>query len=203
MNTDIRRHAPAVARNRDAILDVLRLYLPSRGLVLEVASGSGEHAVHFAEASPAELRFQPTDPDPEARISIDAWTASTGLANVAPALALDATSPTWPVERAEIVICVNMIHDAPWAATIGLMRGAARVLTPDGTLLVYGPFRRGGKHTAPSNAAFDESLRARDPAAGVRDLESVVKLARASGFEAPEIHEMPANNLSLAFRRGG
>ena len=131
------------------------------------------------------------------------WTASAGLANVAPALALDATSPTWPVERAEIVICVNMIHVAPWAATIGLMRGAARVLTPDGTLFVYGPFRRGGKHTAPSNAAFDESLRARDPAWGVRDLEAVIKLARANGFEAPEIHEMPANNLSLAFRRGG
>lgn len=196
--TDPRREAPAVARNRDAILDVLRGILPARGLLLEVASGSGEHALHFAPTFPG-LAFQPSDPDPEARASIDAWCA--GVANIRPAIALDAAAPHWPLDHADAVLCINMIHIAPWAACEGLMRGAARLLPEGAPLVLYGPFRRGGAHTAPSNAAFDESLRARDPAWGVRDLEAVVAEAAGAGFGPPDITAMPANNLTVAFRR--
>jgi hypothetical protein len=194
--TDARREAPAVARNRDAILAVLRGILPARGLLLEVASGSGEHALHFAAALPG-LIFQPSDPEPDARASIDAWCA--GVANIRPAVALDAAAPDWPVDRADALLCINMIHIAPWAACEGLLRGAARILPPGAPLVLYGPFRRGGAHTAPSNAEFDESLCARDPSWGVRDLEAVA--AAATGFGPPEIHPMPANNLTVAFRR--
>jgi hypothetical protein len=158
--TDARREAPAVARNRDAILDVLRGILPARGVLLEVASGSGEHALHFAPAFPG-LTFQPSDPDPDARASIDAWCA--GVPNIRPALALDAAAPDWPVARAEAVLCINMIHISPWASCEGLLRGATRVLPPGAPLILYGPFKRGGAHTAPSNEAFDADLRARDP----------------------------------------
>jgi SAM-dependent methyltransferase len=195
--TDPRRFAPAAARNRDAILDVLRRVLPPRGLVLEVASGSGEHCAHLAAALPA-LTFQPSDPDAGARASIDAWAA--GAPNIRPALALDAARPPWPVAAADAVLCVNMIHIAPWAACEGLVRGAAAL---GAMLVLYGPFRRGGAHTAPSNAAFDESLRARDPAWGVRDLEAVAALAAREGFGTPEATEMPANNLTVVFRRAG
>ncbi len=194
--TDARGEAPAVARNRDAILAVLRGILPARGLLLEVASGSGEHALHFAPAFPG-LTFQPSDPDADARASIDAWCA--GVPNIRPALALDAATQDWPLDRADAVLCINMIHIAPWSACEGLLRGAARILPPGALLTLYGPFKRGGAHTAPSNADFDESLRARDPAWGVRDLEAVV--AAATGFDPPEIHTMPANNLTVAFRR--
>lgn len=194
--SDARREAPAVARNRDAILAVLRGILPARGLLLEVASGSGEHALHFAPAFP-DLVFQPSDPDPDARASIDAWCA--GVANIRPAIALDAAAPDWPVDRADALLCINMIHIAPWAAWLGLLRGAARILPPGAPLILYGPFKRGGAHTAPSNAAFDDDLRARNPAWGVRDLEAVAAVAR--GFGPPEIHTMPANNLTVAFRR--
>jgi SAM-dependent methyltransferase len=193
----MRRQAPAAARNRDPILDVLRPHLPSRGLVLEVASGSGEHTAHFAQALP-ETTFQPSDPDPAARASIDAW--SQGLANVRPALTLDAAADSWPVGRADAIVCINMIHIAPWAAAVGLIRGAARLLPPDGTLFLYGPYLRHGVPTAPSNAAFDCDLRARNPAWGLRDLDAVSTLAAAHGFSAPHIVEMPANNLSLVFR---
>jgi hypothetical protein len=196
--TDARREAPAVARNRDAILEVLRGILPPRGLLLEVASGSGEHALHFAPAFP-DLMFQPSDPDAEARASIDAWCA--GAKNIRPALALDAAAPDWPVQRADAVLCINMIHIAPWAACLGLLRGAARVLPSGAPLVFYGPFKRGGAHTAPSNEAFDESLRARDPAWGVRDLEAVAEAAAAAGFGPPGVTAMPANNLTVAFRR--
>jgi len=198
---DKRRYASATLRNRDAILGVLKQNLPDSGLVLEVASGSGEHALHFAEASAADLVFQPSDPDPGARASIDAWAASLDLPNVRPAVALDASAEAWPVVRADAVICINMIHIAPWAAATGLMRGAASVLPPKGILYLYGPYRRGGRHTAPSNEAFDQSLRTRNPAWGVRDLETVIELAASHGFAAPAIEEMPANNLSLIFRR--
>jgi SAM-dependent methyltransferase len=198
---DKRRYAPATLRNRDAILGVLKPYLSSSGLVLEVASGSGEHALHFAQASAASLVFQPSDPDSGARASIDAWAASLRLPNVRPAVALDAAAEAWPVAHADAVICINMIHIAPWEAAVGLMRGAARVLPPEDVLYLYGPYRRGGRHTAPSNEAFDLSLRARNPSWGVRDLEAVVELAQNHGFAAPEVEEMPANNLSLFFRR--
>jgi SAM-dependent methyltransferase len=196
----MKRHAPATARNRQPILDVLRSRLPPDGLVLEVASGSGEHVVHFA-ATLRHLVFQPSDPSAAARASIDDWAGASGLANVRPAVALDAEAPAWPVERAAAVLCSNMIHIAPWSAAIGLIAGASRVLPADGLLYLYGPDRRHGRHTAPSNDAFDRDLRERNAAWGVRDLEAVTELAAAHGFEAPEIIDMPANNLSLAFRR--
>jgi SAM-dependent methyltransferase len=196
----MRRHAPATARNRQPILDVLRQHLPEAGLVLEVASGSGEHVMHFAAALP-RLVFQPSDPDSDARASIDDWARETGLANVRPALALDAQSKAWPVEQADAVLCCNMIHIAPWPAATGLIAGAGRLLSRDGLLYLYGPYRRGGRHTAPSNDAFDRDLRRRNPAWGVRDLEEVAAYANENGFGAPEIVEMPANNLSLIFRR--
>jgi len=202
MSEDARLYAPAAARNRDPIWSVLRNLLPAQGLVLEVASGSGEHAVHFAERAAPALIFQPSDPDPSARASIDAWIASTGLPNVRPALALDATAATWPIAHADVVICFNMIHIAPWEAAVGLIRGAARILASDGLLFLYGPFKREGRHTAPSNEAFDRDfLKARNPAWGVRDLEQVEACAREAGFGSPQIAEMPANNLSVAFRR--
>jgi SAM-dependent methyltransferase len=196
----MRRHAPATARNRQPILDVLRQHLPEAGLVLEVASGSGEHVMHFAAALP-RLVFQPSDPDGDARASIDDWARETGLANVRPAVALDAQSKAWPVEQADAVLCCNMIHIAPWPAATGLIAGAGRLLSRDGLLYLYGPYRRGGRHTAPSNDAFDRDLRRRNPAWGVRDLEEVAAYANENGFGAPEIVEMPANNLSLIFRR--
>ncbi len=195
--SDARQHAPATQRNRDVILDVLRRVLPPSGLVLEVASGTGEHALHFAGALPG-LTFQPSDPDLAALASIDAWTG--GVANIRPPLQLDATAATWPVTTADAVLCINMIHIAPWAAAVGLFAGAARILGPGAPLYLYGPYRRNGAHTAPSNEAFDQSLKQRDPAWGVRDLEAVIALA-AADFSGPDITEMPANNLSLVFRR--
>jgi SAM-dependent methyltransferase len=202
MSEDARQYAPAAARNRDPIWSALQSSLPEAGLVLEVASGSGEHVVHFAQCSGPDLVFQPSDPDPRARDSIDAWTAATGLPNIRPALALDATSETWPITHADAVLCFNMIHIAPWEAAIGLVHGAARVLPLGGILFLYGPFKREGRHTAPSNAAFDRDfLQARNPDWGVRDLEAVAALAAAQGFAAPDVVEMPANNLSVLFRR--
>ena len=196
----MKREAPAAARNRQPILEVLRDRLPARGLVLEVASGTGEHALHFATALPG-LVFQPTDPAPEARASIDAWVADSGLANLRPALALDPSRPDWPVAAADAVLCCNMIHISPWTSAIGLIAGAGRILPPGGLLYLYGPYRRGGRHTAPSNEAFDADLKRRNPAWGVRDLEAVAALAADSGFGTPEIVEMPANNLSVMFRQ--
>jgi hypothetical protein len=197
---DARIHAPAASRNRDPILGVLRRVLPPSGLVLEVASGSGEHAVHFAAALPG-LVFQPSDPDPERRASIDAWTASIGLPNVRPALSLDATEGHWPVQAAHAVLCFNMIHIAPFAAALGLLRGAARALGKGGRLVLYGPFRRDGAHTTPSNTAFDADLRARNPEWGVRNLENVAAEGARAGFGAPMVEAMPANNLCLIFQR--
>ena len=196
----MRREAPAAARNRQPILEVLQPRLPAAGLVLEIASGTGEHIVHYAAARP-DLTFQPSDPDADARASVDDWVRTLGLANVRPAIEIDVTRTAWPVERADAVLCCNMIHIAPWEATIGLVGGAARLLSRGGLFYLYGPYRRDGRHTAPSNEAFDTDLRRRNPAWGVRDLETVVDLARTSGFSAPEIVEMPANNLSLLFNR--
>ena len=200
MMNDARRYAPSAARNRDAILKALTPYLPNYGRVLEVASGSGEHTMHFAAAHP-RLMFQPSDPDPDGRASTDAWTRHLGLTNVEPAIELDVTQGSTPAIKADVVICINMIHIAPWSAIVGLMRSAAILLPPDGLLYLYGPYRRTGEHTAPSNAAFDADLKARNPAWGVRDLEAVVKLAADQCFSAPDIEAMPANNLSLFFRR--
>jgi SAM-dependent methyltransferase len=196
----MKRQAPAAARNRQPILDVLQPRLPREGLVLEVASGTGEHIVHYATARP-ELTFQPSDPDVDARASVDDWVRTLGLANVRPALEIDVTARTWPVERADAVLCCNMIHIAPWEAAVGLVAGAARVLSLGGLFFLYGPYRQGGRHTAPSNEAFDADLKRRNPAWGVRDIEAVIDLAGAQGFSTPEIVEMPANNLSLLFNR--
>ena len=195
---DHRRTAPATQRNRDPILEVLRRILPPTGLVLEIASGTGEHVAHFAAALP-ELHWQPSDPDPMARTSIAAWVA--GMENVLSPLLLDASAEKWPVERAEAVICINMVHISPWTATAGLMRGAAAILKPGAPLYLYGPYRREGGHTAPSNAIFDADLRARNPAWGVRDLEAVVEEAGRNRLALDDVVEMPANNLSLMFRR--
>jgi SAM-dependent methyltransferase len=202
---DARLFSPAAERNRDPILAVLRAQLGASGQVLELASGSGEHIVHFAQHLPGHI-FQPSDPDAAARASIDAWVAETGLDNINPAIAIDAAAPVWPVAgalaaRVDAVLCINMIHISPWAATEGLMRGAAQVLEPGGLLYLYGPYLREGTPTADGNLAFDASLRARDPAWGLRDLATVAACARRAGFDGPEVIEMPANNLSVCLRR--
>ena len=214
-----KRHAPATERNRDAILAVLRDELLSSGLVLEVASGSGQHVVHFAAALPA-LDWQPSDPDPAALASIESWRQEAGLPNVRPPLRLDA-SADWPVERADAVLCVNMqsnscvpqksigyaacvcinmVHISEWAATVGLFRGCAKLLPSGAPLILYGPYLENEVETAPSNLAFDRSLKARNPEWGLRDLVEVDRVAAEHGFERSRRVEMPANNLTLVYR---
>jgi len=197
---DRRLEYPATARNRDAILDALRGVLPASGLVLEIASGSGEHVVHFARAFP-NLTFQPSDPEDAALQSIAAWTQDSGLKNIRPPVMLDAASGQWPVHAADAILCINMIHIAPWRAAEGLFRGASKLLQPGAPLYLYGPYRRADVVTAPSNEAFDASLKSRNPEWGLRDLETVAALARDEGFSRAAITEMPANNLSVVFRR--
>ena len=197
--------SPAALRNRGPILEILRLHLPASGAVLELASGSGEHVIHFAAALP-NLVFQPSDPDSQARASITARVAQENLPNVREPLDLDACAGAWrlPAEIAGslvAVLCVNMIHIAPWQAALGLLDGAANALSPRGLLYLYGPYRRAGKHTAPSNEAFDRDLRARNPQWGVRNLEDVIAEAAARQFVLAEITQMPANNLSVLLRR--
>ena len=198
--SDARRFAPATQRNREPILAVLRRVLPAEGVLLEVASGTGEHAAFFAAALP-RLIIQPSDADAQNLASIAAWRDHAGLANLRAPLALDATAERWPVERADAVLCVNMIHIAPWEACVGLVAGAARLLLPGNPLVLYGPFRRGGRHTSPSNEAFDASLRAEDPAWGVRDVDEVDVVAAAAGLHQSELIDMPSNNLCVVLRR--
>lgn len=198
--TDDRLSAPAALRNREPILDVLRTILPARGTVLEIASGSGEHVLHFARHLPA-LMFQPSDPGAPERRSIAAWIADSGLANIQAPIALDAAAPPWPIDHADAVLCINMIHISPWQATEGLMRGAAAILPSGAPLYLYGPYRRSNMPLEPSNAAFDASLRRRDAAWGLRELDDVAALAAANGFASPSITSMPANNLSVVFRK--
>ncbi|WP_447763653.1 DUF938 domain-containing protein [Sphingopyxis panaciterrae] len=198
--SDDKRHAPATLRNRDVIAAVLADWLPPSGVVLEVASGSGEHAAHFAAAFP-QFDWQPSDPDPAALTSIAAWSGEAGLANVAPPLALDAASPEWPLTRAEAILCINMVHISPWEATLGLFVGAARLLPPGAPLILYGPYVEADGPTAESNLAFDASLRARNPAWGLRDTASVKAAAADAGLAFAERRAMPANNLMLLFRR--
>ncbi len=201
MNTsDPRAYSPSAERNRQPILDVLAGWLPATGLVLEIASGSGEHSVWFAERWP-NLVWQPSDPDRESRRSIAAHAQATGKSTIRPPLDLDVSAEDWPIESCDAVVCINMVHISPWPATLGLLRGAARLLPPGGLLYLYGPYKRGGEHTAPSNAQFDASLRARNPAWGVRDLETLEDEARARGLALREVVEMPANNLSLHFSK--
>lgn len=192
-------HAPATGRNRDAILALLRDELPASGLVLEVASGSGEHVVYFAAALSA-LQWQPSDPDPAALGSIAARREEAALPNLRHPIRLDA-GPEWPVEQADAILCINMVHISPWEATLGLVRGAGRSLPPGGLFYLYGPYVRDGVATAPSNLAFDASLKARDPRWGLRRVEDVVAAADAEGLRFDRLVEMPANNLSLLFRR--
>ncbi len=198
--TDARKRAAAVARNREPILAVLRRVLPARGRLLEIAAGSGEHAVFFAPAFP-ELAWQPTDRDPEAVASIAAWREAEPSPNLLPPVLLDVERRPWPFSGVDAVICVNMIHISPWSATVGLIGGAAEALSPGGVLVTYGPYRIGGEHTAPSNVAFDRTLRERDPSWGVRDVEAIQALATAAGFSEAERVPMPANNFVLVFRR--
>ncbi len=193
--------SPAANRNRGPILAVLARVLPTEGTVLEIASGSGQHVVFFADALPA-LRFVPSDPDPSARDSIEAHRAEAGLANVEAALALDVRETPWPIATCDAVVAINMVHISPWEATLALLDGAAARLPAGGPLVLYGPYRVGGVHTAESNARFDEGLRARDPAWGVRDLEAVLAAAAERGLVESERVAMPANNLTVVLRRG-
>jgi hypothetical protein len=198
----MKRHAPATERNQEPILAVLREVLPSAGTLLEVASGTGQHAAFFARAF-SGLVWQPTDMEPGALESIEAWRAEADLPNLRAPLRLDTCADSWPVEAAEAILCVNMIHIAPWEACQGLLRGAARVLPEGGPLVLYGPYFVEGRPTAPSNIAFDASLRERNPAWGVRELGAVVAEARLHGLEIERTVDMPSNNLTVVFRKRG
>jgi hypothetical protein len=221
---DNRQFAPATGRNRDAIAAVLQRVLPKTGLVVEIGAGSGEHAAYFAPRFPG-LAWQPTEPDADGRASIKAWAEAANVANLRPPLDLDVTRAVWPVTEADAVFCANMIHIAPWQCCLGLMAGAGRILTPRGgdgdwgfrgtppapeadrdqkkagVLVLYGPFKRDGEHTAPSNADFDAGLKSRDPAWGVRDLSEVTEAALDNGLALEQTVDMPANNLMAIFRR--
>jgi hypothetical protein len=192
--------SPSAERNKGPVAEVLKQALPDRGLVLEIGSGTGQHVVHFAKETP-HLTWQPSERDAECRRSIELWIAAGGPANVLAPLRLDVGEQPWPIASAAAVVSLNMIHIAPWDAGMALIRGAAAILAPSAPLFLYGPFRRGASHTSPSNEAFDRQLRARDPAWGVRDLEEVARYAAAHGFEPPETHDMPANNLSVVLRK--
>ena len=197
----MKRHAAATDRNREPILGVLtRVLTGGTKNVLELASGTGQHAVYFASQLPHVI-WQPSDPDPAARQSIAAWIAEAGLPNVRPPIVLDAADDAWPVERADALVCINMVHIAPWSAALGLFAGAARLLPPDGVLFLYGPYRFAGAFTAPSNEAFDRSLRDQDPAWGVRDVDDLEAAAAARGLVLEDVVAMPANNHCLIFRR--
>ncbi|WP_226664344.1 DUF938 domain-containing protein [Alteriqipengyuania lutimaris] len=196
-----KRESPAAQRNREPIADVLADVLPEGGIVLEIASGTGEHVVHFAKRF-AHLDWYPSDPDAGARASIAAHVAQAGLANVMPPLALDAAASEWPLDAADAIVCINMVHISPWQATEGLFAGAARLLPPmDGPLILYGPYLEREVETAPSNLAFDESLKARDPRWGLRDLAEVDALAKRHGFTRTLRVAMPANNLIVVYRK--
>lgn len=198
-----KQKSPSTARNRDAIVDVLRRVLAPDARVLEVASGTGEHALYFTQEMPG-LLWQPSDPDADARASIAAWTESEGSSNVLAPLAIDVREAIWGVEdRApfDAVVAINMIHISPWKATLGLMAGAGRLLRAGGELITYGAYKRDGRHTAPSNVEFDAWLKARDPAFGVRDVAEVEAAAAEQGLVLREIVEMPANNLTLVFSK--
>ena len=196
------RESPAVARNAAPILDVLQAHLGQAARVLEIASGTGQHAVAFARALPG-VAWTPSDPDPEARASITAWRSEAAVPNLGPPLTLDAADlKTWPTTTFDAVVCINMVHISPWSATEGLMAGAASVLTtPGGLLALYGPYLESDTPLAPSNAAFDADLKSRNALWGLRDRDAVVAEARKHGLALTRRVEMPANNLMLLFRR--
>jgi len=198
--SDGRWQAAPAERNKGAILEVLQRVLPRAGLVLEIASGTGQHVVHFARALPG-LTWQPSDIDPDFRASIALWTRHEALSNVREPLALDVFRLPWPLAHADAIVCINMLHVAPRAATAALFRGAAAILPAGGIVFLYGPYRRFGRHTAPSNEEFDAQLREQDPEWGLRDLEEVERAARESGIELVETVAMPSNNFSLVLRK--
>jgi hypothetical protein len=196
----LKRESPAAARNREPIAAVLREVLPAEGIVLEIASGTGEHAVHFAERFP-DLLWRPSDADPEALESIEAWAGQANLPNLLDPVRLDVREPVWPIGHADAILCINMVHVSPWRAAVELFRGSAWYLDPGAPLILYGPYRRAGVPTAPSNEAFDASLRSRNPEWGLRELDAFEAAAAEVGFRLDRLFEMPANNLTLVFRR--
>jgi Protein of unknown function (DUF938) len=204
---DLRRYAPATQRNREPILEVLRQVLPPTGTILEISSGTGEHAIFMApQLTPRQ--WLPSDPNPDARASILAWQQATPCDNLYPPIDLDASSPQWSVESDErfkldpivAIVNINMIHIAPKSAYLGLMAGASRILPNKGILYLYGPFKQDGVHTAPSNAAFDESLKSQNPEWGIRDLAEITTAAETHNLYLQKIYPMPANNLSVIFQ---
>ena len=195
-----RRSAPAALRNREPIAGVLEEWLPLTGLVLEIASGSGEHVVHFADRFPA-LEWQPSDVHPDALASILAWRNEAGEPNIREPIAIDAASSDWPLDHADAVLSINMVHISPWASAMGLLDGAARLLSAAAPLILYGPWLRADVPTAPSNLAFDVDLKRRNPQWGLRRVEDVASAAEDRGLRLEAIREMPANNLMLLFRR--
>ncbi len=197
---DARETAPSPERNKQPILEVLSRVLPRRGLVLEIGSGTGQHVAHFAKALP-HLTFQPSEMDVERHASIAAWVGAGRLSNVKPPLAIDVTKRPWPVPAADAIVCINVIHISPWEATLALMAGAGILLPAGGVLVTYGPYMRGGAHTSQSNEAFDASLRARNPAWGVRDIDKVTEVAGTEGLALEAVIPMPANNFTLVWRK--
>jgi hypothetical protein len=202
MGSRLLRHAPATLRNREPILAVLKRVLPATGLLLEIASGSGEHAAFMTPRLSESSEWQPSETSADALADINAYAGDSGCSRIRPAIVLDACKPDWLVPSADAVFCCNMIHIAPWEAAVGLFAGSSRILTNEAPLILYGPFKRNGVHTAPSNQSFDDGLRQRDPQWGVRCLETeVIPLAAKSGFRLEEVVAMPANNLTVIFRR--
>jgi Protein of unknown function (DUF938) len=199
-STDERLYAPATERNREAILSVLKSVLPTHGKVLEIASGTGEHITFWAPHFP-ELTWQPSDPDPMHVASIASWMKQLPSANILSPLQLDVMNEAWGIDAVDVILCINMIHIAPWEACLGLLRGAQSLLAKGGLLYLYGPFKQQGKHTAPSNESFDLSLRAQESSWGVRDLEEVIDVAQQHDLHFQQVIPMPANNLSVVFRR--
>ena len=197
----MKQYSPAAARNITPIGDVLSQWLPASGLVLELASGSGEHGLAFSARFP-QLLWQPTDPDEAARASIAAWQQDAAApANYLPPVMLDAAAADWPIASADALVAINMVHISPWAATLGLFAGAARVLSAEAPVILYGPYWEEGVEPAPSNIAFDESLKSRNVAWGLRHVADVAAVAEAAGFHLAERRAMPANNIMLMFRR--
>lgn len=196
----LKRYAPATQRNGDAIAEVLETELPVEGSVLEIASGTGEHAVHFAGRFPG-IHWIPSDADEDALASITARRDEANLPNLALPLEIEAAQEVWPIKRADAIFCANMIHISHWVSARGLFHHAGKLLAQGNPLILYGPFVEPGLETAPSNLAFDESLRARNPAWGIRSLNEVDPLAEKAGFVRAERYEMPANNLTLVYRR--
>jgi len=197
---DARRSAPAALRNREPIADVLREWLPESGVVLEVASGTGEHSALFAERFP-NLELQPSDVSPDAVASIRVWSALVGLPNLRPPIEVDASHPDWSIRGADAVLNINMVHISPWSAALGLLDGATRLLAPGAPLVLYGPWITDEWPTAPSNLAFDADLKRRNPDWGLRKVEDFVREASKRDFEFTDQRQMPANNLMLLFRR--